>query len=38
VGSLVLLLLAGRDASVRTGWVDWTPMVAPGSSGVKGSF
>jgi hypothetical protein len=38
VGSLVFLLLVGRDASVRTGSVDWTPMIAPGASGVRGSF
>jgi hypothetical protein len=38
VGSLVLLLLVGRDAPVRTGSVDWTPMVAPGASGIRGSF
>jgi hypothetical protein len=38
VGSVVLLLFAGRDASVRTGSVDWTPVVAPGASGVRGSF
>jgi hypothetical protein len=38
VGSLVFLLLVGRDAPVRTGSVDWTPMVAPGASGVRGSF
>jgi hypothetical protein len=38
VGSLVFLLLVGRDAPVRTGSVDWTPMVAPGASGVRGAF
>jgi hypothetical protein len=38
VGSLVFLLFVGRDGSVRTGSVDWTPMVAPGASGVRGSF
>jgi tetratricopeptide (TPR) repeat protein len=38
VGSLVLLVLGGRDASVRTGLVHWTPMVAPGASGVRGFF
>jgi len=38
VGSLVFLLVVGRDAPVRTGSVDWTPMVTPGASGVRGSF
>jgi hypothetical protein len=38
VGSLVLLLFVSRDASVRTGSVHWTPMVAPGASGVRGFF
>ena len=38
VGSLVLLVLVGRDAQVRTGSVRWTPIVTPGVSGVGGSF
>jgi hypothetical protein len=38
VGSLVLFVLVGRDAQVRTGSVRWTPIVTPGVSGVGGSF
>jgi hypothetical protein len=38
VGAAVLLLVSGRDLSVRTGGVRWTPMLSPGVSGVGGSF
>jgi hypothetical protein len=38
VGAIVVLLLAGPGAVVRTGSVQWIPQFAPGAAGVSGQF
>jgi hypothetical protein len=38
VGAIVVLLLAGPGAVVRTGSVQWIPQFAPGAAGVAGQF